>query len=149
MTKEDLLRYILAKEHITEEELIQKISLKEVEKIPLTIFSTKLFPLEAIVRYLKDILGLRVNEIAKKLHKKASAVSTAYKKGKKKSFVFMKTDILIPLSEFEKNPSLSVLEVVVSYLKKKGFTITHIAKLLRKSPKTVWTVQKRAERKNE
>lgn len=150
ITKEDLIRYILSKEQITREELIKKITQKEnKELIPITIFATRLSPLEAITRYIKEKLKLRTSEIARKLNKNSSTISTSYKKSKTKRFHYSQTNIYIPISEFQNNPKLSILEIVVKYLRKQHLRITDIAKLLKKSPKTIWTIKKRGELKSE
>ncbi len=140
VTKEDLLNF---------KRLIDIIAEEKRNSIPLRIFTTKLSPLEAVTRYLKEELHFGINQIAKKLGKKASAVSLAYKNSKKKTFVIKQTKIFIPLSEFEKYHKLSILEIIVQYLIKQHYRLTEIAKLLKRSPKTIWTIKKRAEEKNE
>jgi len=139
VSKEDLLSFKRVLEIIAEE---------KKNSIPLTIFTTKLSPLESITRYLKEELHKGINQIAKMLGKKTSAVSLAYKNAKKKTFLIKETKIFIPLSEFEKYHGLSILEIIVQYLLKQHYKLTEIGKIMKRSPKTIWTIKKRAEEKN-
>ena len=103
--------------------------------------------MEAITRYLRDDKNKKVNEIAKLLHKQPSSISEAYKNSKPKPFKIDETDIMMPLSEFEKNPSLSVLETVVLFLKKKNLRFTEIAEIIQRDSRTIWTIHARAKKK--
>ena len=146
--KEDLIRYILEKEEISEAELIERLekgSSETPESVPATIFSTSLSPLESITRYLKENLDKKLVEISRVLGKSPAALSPAYRKASKKRFEIRETELLIPLSEFTKNKDLSVLEIAVNHLKNRGMTLTGIAGLLKKDVRTVWTVNHRAE----
>ena len=124
------------------QELISKKGIRE--NIPVTIFDAKLFPLEAAARYLKDNLQKTTTETSRILNKKPPAISAAYKKSQSKKFIIKKTEIYIPLAEFQDNPSFSILETVVYYLKNKRLRFVDIAKLLCRNPKTIWTVYHRA-----
>ena len=106
ISKEDLLRLLL-----------QKLDSEAGDNIPVSIFLTKLSPLEAVTRYLRETQDKKINQIAKLLNKQPSSISEAYKNSQAKRFDVKKTDIFIPLSEFEKHTTLSILEVVVIYLK--------------------------------
>ncbi len=149
ITKDDLIRFILKKELgelISEKKEGKKKHVENIE-IPVSIFNTKLSPLESIVRYLKEKQNKKINEIAKLLGKNPSAISLAYKKASSKKFDFKKTDFFIPLGEFEKNSVLSILEIIVKHLKESGQRLTEIAKLLDRSPKTIWTLFNRETKK--
>ncbi|MBD3304572.1 hypothetical protein GF343_05490 [Candidatus Woesearchaeota archaeon] len=119
--------------------------MKKEEGIPVSIFKTKLNPLEAITRYLKQ-KNKKNKEIAELLNKKPSAISRAHKNSKNKKFVIKKTKFCVPLSEFKK-PKLSILETVVQYLRKNNHKFTEIARILDRNPKTIWTIQQRAKKK--
>ncbi|MFH1972939.1 MAG: hypothetical protein ABIJ18_05700 [archaeon] len=140
ISKEDLINYILKTQKISRNELLEKLS---GEKIPITIFTTDLFPLESIVFYLKK--NHKTNEIARLLNKSPSAISLAYKKAKTKKFKIKETKIYIPLSEF--NSKLSILEVAVYYLRRQDMKFAEIAKLLKRNIKTIWTIYSRAKKK--
>jgi len=149
ITKDDLIRFILKKELgelISEKKGEKKKHVENIE-IPVSIFNTKLSPLESIVRYLKEKQNKKINEIAKLLGKNPSAISLAYKKAISKKFDFKKTDFFIPLRKFEKNRNLSILEIIVKHLKESGQRLTEIAKLLDRSPKTIWTLFNRGTKK--
>jgi len=137
ISKEELIRFIL-----------QRLEEKEKEKVPISIFSTDLSPLEAIVRYLKEKQNKKISQIAKILNKNVSSISTAYKNARSKKFVYKEEKLWIPLSEFKDNPQLSILENVVRFLRNKGMKFTTISSLLNRSPKTIWTIYKRAKKKN-
>lgn len=119
-----------------------------VEKlIPISIFTTSLSPLEAMVRYLIENILVPEKNVSKILGKNTSTIKTAYKNSSKKKFDFRKSNHFIPLNEFEKNCDLSILEIVVSYLKKQEFGITQIGNIIERDPRTIWTIAKRAETK--
>lgn len=161
LTKEELASLILNKS--TKKELINLIinrisidskykktilsKIKE-DKIPISIFNAGLSPLESITRYLRENLKKRTTEISQHLNKKLPAISLAYKNSLSKKFTPKKTDIYIPLSEFQDNSKLSILEVIVNYLRNKNLKFTEIAKLLGRNPKTIWTINQRAKKKN-
>ncbi len=147
ITHEDLVRFILKKENISEKEFFETISKEQKNNVPITIFKTELSPLESITRYLKENLNKKINEIARILNKKPSAISLAYKNSKLKNFKIEKTDIFIPLSEFQDNQKLSILEIVVQHLKNKNLAFSNIAKLLKRNRKTIWTIYSRVKKK--
>lgn len=121
---------------------------EDFEKIPISIFNTSLSPLQAVTRYLRE-RHKKTHQIAKLLRKRASSISEAYMDSVSKDFNVAKTDVYIPLSVFQENPQLSILEVVVWYLRKQNFGFTQAALLMGKSPKTIWTVNQRAIKKND
>lgn len=158
LTKEELASLVINES--TKKELIniissdpkyKKIILKEIkeDKIPLSIFNAGLSPLESITRYLRENLKKRTTQIAKLLNKKLPAISLAYKNSLSKQFIIRKTNIYIPLSEFQDNPKLSILEVIVQFFRNKDLKFTEIAKLLGRNSKTIWTIDQRAKKKNE
>ena len=121
---------------------------EEVEKIPISIFNTSLSPLQAVTRYLRE-RHKKTHQIAKLLHKRVSSISEAYTDSVSKDFNVARTDVYIPISVFQENHQLSILEVVVCYLRKQNFGFTQAALLMGKSPKTIWTVNQRAIKKND
>ena len=154
ISEEGLVREFLQKQlktskkslnKLSDEELTKLILTKKEEGIPVSIFKTKLHPLEAITRYLKK-QNKKITEIARLLNKKPSAISRAHKNSKNKKFQIKKTKFYIPLSEFQK-PKLSILETIVQYLRNKNLKFTEIAKILDRDPKTIWTLNHRAKKK--
>ena len=118
--------------------------------LPINIFSNGASGLESISIYLKESIGLRFCKIAHLLNRDDRTIWGAYKSANEKSSLdlsFEESNIKIPLSIFE-DRSLSVLEVIVEYLKEElNFRLCKIAVLLNKDPRTVWTVYSRAKKK--
>ncbi|RMF55886.1 hypothetical protein D6745_00910 [Candidatus Woesearchaeota archaeon] len=112
--------------------------------IPVSIFSSKQSPLEALVVYLKDKKKLTYHEIGEFLGRNERNVWHSYRKGKKKGPIQINDSYFIPLSLF-KNRNLSILEHVVNFLAKNN--AKNIAKLLKKDPSTIWAVQSRIKKK--
>ena len=123
----------------------EKASKKELQ-IPISIFKTILPPLEALVRYLKEHLGLRFHEIAQKLNRDDRTIWVTYRNSLSKYVEFSIDDTLqIPLSILA-DRNLSVLEHVSKYLKENyNYSNKKIAALLDKDESTIWTVYHRAK----
>jgi len=83
------------------------------------------------------------------LGRSVKTIWQAYNSSKKKySFPLVADDfsLTIPISLF-KNRRLSVLEHIVFYLKEKSMKFSDIARVLKRDPRTVWTVYNRAKKK--
>ena len=149
---QDLLEEIKKEYNITEQQLTQFLKQKE-ETIPLYIFDNKtLSALETIVKYLKENKNLKHSKIAKKLNRNTKTIWATYQKAKQKQterFQEKEAEITIPLTLFC-DRTLSILEHITNYLKENhDLGHTEIAKLLNRSPKTIWTVHQRARKKRE
>jgi DNA-directed RNA polymerase specialized sigma24 family protein len=121
---------------------------KEME-IPINAFSKELGALESIVKYMKENLNMKYNEIAKELGRDERTIWTSYKKASekmKKPLEIKKTELMLPISIFE-NKNLTVLESIIIYLKEKGFKFSEIAKLLERDQRNIWTIYSRAIKK--
>lgn len=117
--------------------------------IPVEIFSCGLSPLETIVQYLKDEESLNFSVIAKLLNRDERTIWTTYRNSglKKKLFIKFKSSTnWIPINLFS-DRRLSILEIVCMHLKKKGFGLTGISRLLEKDTSTIWTTLNRAKMK--
>lgn len=114
--------------------------------LPVTIFQNNLTPFQAIIKYLKEQLGLSNKKISLLLGRDAKAVWAAYQLGKKKHLILHETSVHIPLSIF-KDKNLSSLEALVSFLKKLDMNYAEIARLLNRDQRTIWTVFFRAKNK--
>lgn len=132
--------------------ILREIRQKKAEKnlqslIPISVFSSKKIGcLEALVRYLIDVCGLKKSEAAKLLNRDQRTVWNSYDKARIKSAdaidISNKT-ISLPLNIFA-DRNFSVLESIVAFLKEeKGLTDKKISGLLDRSNKTVWTVYSR------
>ena len=115
--------------------------------VPISIFKNA-SPLEALVKYLKDNLGLSLHEIASLLNRDERNIWLTYNNAVKKKLVLdITSKITIPL-EFLGERELSVLENLVSYLIDQGYSISKISKLVNRGYKTIYTVYSRARRKH-
>jgi len=118
-------------------------------KIPLCVFSSELSCLETIVKYLKENLKLEFKEISVLLNRSVKTLWQAYHSSKKKYEHRLVADDFsstIPVSLF-KDRRLSVLENIVFYLKERGMKFSEIANVLKRDPRTIWTVYSRARKK--
>ncbi|MDP7140953.1 MAG: hypothetical protein QF506_01190 [Candidatus Woesearchaeota archaeon] len=131
---------------------VNKLLLAERDNIqvPNHIFKGKLSTLEAVVKYLKEKLGLRYREISKLLRRDERTIWTTYQKAikkQKKAFSAKKAEVNIPLKIF-KNRNLSPLESVVFFmLHSLNLKNQDVCRLLNKRPSTISTINSRALKK--
>jgi len=118
----------------------------EEPSVPVTIFSSQLSGLQALVRYLHERRGLSFAQIATLLNRSQKTIWTTYAAVKDETFFFVETGLEIPLASFAVR-DLSVLETIVFYLSSLGFSNVEVARSLALDPRTTWTVKKRAEKK--
>ncbi|MBU4501146.1 MAG: hypothetical protein KKA79_01025 [Nanoarchaeota archaeon] len=147
---QDILDDINQKYNITTQQLKQLIKQKE-ESIPLYIFDNEeLSGLQFIVKYLKENKNLNYSKIARKINRNPKTIWTTYQHAKQRlpeRFEEQETELSIPVNIFC-DRKLSVLEHITRHLKEVyDLNYTEIAKLLRRSPKTIWTVYQRVNKK--
>ncbi len=129
--------------------LIRLVSepLEQEIRLPISIFSTELSPLESVVKFLRENKNMSLHKIAKTLNRDDSTIWTTYNNSKRK---FPKElpfyGELIPLNQIN-NRELSILESLVSYLKQ-IHSCKEIASLLNRKEQTIWTAYRRAKQKN-
>ena len=129
---------------------LKKISTSKEIKIPLSIFNEILGPLESIVKHLKEDVNLSYDEIAKILYRNKGPIIVTYRNSikKLKSKLDIQSDFFIPVSIFS-NLKLSILEIIVKYLKEElNLNYHNIAVLLKRDDRTIWTVYNRSLKKN-
>ncbi len=119
--------------------------------IPISIFNNdKLSVLEAVVKYLKEIQGLKLIEIALMLNRNSKTIWTTYNNASKKMsepIDIKDVNIYLPVKSFQ-DRAISPLEVVVRYLKDElGFKNHEIATMLNRNQKTIWTTYNRKNNK--
>ena len=145
-----LINFFKEKHNLTKEELVDLFEATSEIRVPLSIFSMDLSPLESLVKYLKENLGLRFHEIASNLNRYDRSIWHTYSHVKSKSkvaFELKKESYFIPISIF-RNRKLSVLENLVVYLKDNvHLTVKKISVLLNKSVSTILTAYNRAKKK--
>lgn len=141
------INYIVQTQHIPH----VQISFSKETFIPLSILKNN-SSLEAIVLYLKEVLNLRFNDIAKLLNRNQRTIWVTYATAKKKKIVLdleNTSQLNLPLNMFTSR-NFSILETIVFYLRTNyALTFYQISALLGKNYRTVWTVYKRALRKIE
>ncbi|HOI18521.1 MAG TPA: hypothetical protein PLX15_01510 [Candidatus Woesearchaeota archaeon] len=130
----------------SKENLLEK---KGVE-LPIKIFSTKISGLRAIVKYLIEVKSLSFSQIAVLLGRDPRTIWSTYNAVKtQKRFtaeLFLNKGFFVNTEVF-RNSNLSILECISLSLKEKSLNLNEIASLLNKSPKTIWTVLSRAQKK--
>ncbi len=130
---------------------LDAIKKKTPTHVPATIFSTKLSPAEAVVKYLKENNGLAFYEIAQLINRDQRGIWGSYSRAKRKhpdAFDIGFSTHTIPLSCFN-DRSKSILEHVVTHLKdKKELKPAQICALLNKKTSTIWTAYQRGRKKN-
>ena len=128
--------------------LYQKLTPEK--KVPLSIFTTTLYPIEAITKYLHEEEQLTFTQIAELLNRNPKNIWTAYKRSTqkfKKPFSKIQEKYFIPLSLFQ-NETKTPLEAIILYLKSiYQLTNKKIALILNNSPNSVAVLLKRAGRK--
>ncbi|MBW2966577.1 hypothetical protein KY342_05725 [Candidatus Woesearchaeota archaeon] len=142
-----LLKRLKKRYNISSTEIINLA--KEEIVIPSSIYTKKLSPLEANVKYLKENLDLDYSKIAELLGRNRKTIWQAYKNSVKKKiskFKIAETRYVIPASNLK--TELSILETTVVYLKDQyNLSYRYIAELLQRDERTIWTVYNRAMKK--
>ncbi len=121
-------------------------STAETPSVPLSIFSSRLSGLQAIVRYLHDARKLPFSRIASLLARDQRTIWNSYAQSKGVAFRYEEGGLAVPTALFTSR-ELSVLETIVDYLSRLGFPNAEIARMLSLDPRTTWTVKRRAESK--
>ncbi|MBD3164327.1 hypothetical protein GF323_03940 [Candidatus Woesearchaeota archaeon] len=120
-------------------------------RIPVSIFREELSPVQALVKYLAENRAYRINEIAKLLQRDQRTIGNTYRNANKKHREMIsaeETRYFIPIEVFSRR-KLSFLENLCMYLREQlNLSYHKIAVLLGKNDRTIWTVCKRAEKKN-
>lgn len=119
--------------------------------VPLSIFSHKLKPAEALCQYLKEKEGLSNKQIAVLINRKEKSVwatcqrAVQKKKPGKQKFIEKEKKYFLPVSIFS-NRSYSLLGNVIIYLKEvHHLSNKSIAELLDTSPNSIAVIAKRGK----
>lgn len=140
---------------INHQDLYQKLTklLSDIKKeyfIPISLFWEKLAPLETVVKFLIENHNLTIKDVSSLLNRSQKTIWQAYKSSKKKhpkKFIIKSEQFSVPISIFS-NRKLSILESLVSYLKKtQNLKLSQIASLLNRDQRTIWTSYSRARKK--
>ena len=132
------------KYNLNNEELIKII--KENIPVPVSIFKNN-SPLEALVKYLKENIGLSLQEISKLLNRDPRTIWITYNNSKDLT-LDVSSKIKVPVEIFS-DRKYSVFENLVDYLvQEEKLELSKIAKLVSRDYKTIWTFYKRAKVKS-
>ncbi len=134
---------------ITEEDIAKLVKEKAGIRIPISVFHNKLSTLEVAVKYLKEELQLKNNEIAELLDRDQKTIWSTYERTAKKGIAIKveKGQYDVPVKILA-NRELSILEALVKYLRENNdLSLVKIAELLMLDSRTVWTVYNRAKKK--
>lgn len=139
------------KEHKLSQQELTNLIFGPKTLIPLSIFSASLAPLRCIVKYLKEELNLKNNEISSYLKRDQKVIWKTYKEANKrqpKRFKIQEERYYIPISVFD-SKELSILESLVLYLKENlKLSIKDISMILNKDLSTIYTSYNRANKKS-
>ncbi|MCR4284949.1 MAG: hypothetical protein NUV97_02795, partial [archaeon] len=138
----------LGKKYNIGKKIIREIEGINTTTISVSVFSSELGGLEALVKYMKENLGMDYNEIAEELNRDYRTIWTAYNKSreKKKSLALSKEGLFVP-AEIFKDRRLTVFEALVLYLKNKGMKYSEMGDLLNRDQRNMWTICSRAMKK--
>jgi hypothetical protein len=155
---DEVLSFLKTAYHVEPEDVLQLIKTQEKQEkeeqacfIPVSLFSAvPVSSLEAITLYLREEKHMTFTAMALLLGRNQIALSTTYRNARKKYAFQLKiseSQWHIPAVLF-RNRTLSVLEVIVLYLKKDcHMQNSTIAVVLKKDPRTIWTVLQRIQKK--
>ena len=136
------------KYNYSDEEIFSLSNNENVLLIPVTIFSGKLSPAEALAKFLKENYDLSYHEISQLIGRNERSIWANYRRAvKKMPWPFeIKESIAVPVSIF--NSEKSILEALIFYLKDvKKLQNKKVAQLLNKKPTNIWNVHARAKKK--
>ena len=132
------------------DDFLDKESRRREIRIPVSIFKNReLSSLELIVKFLKQEAKLTNSQIATLLGRSQQVCWTTYDNACKKSPAALEIEFCdhdVPVGVL-RDPALSILEAIVSYLYSKGMTYREIAVMLNRDDRTIWTVHHRALKK--
>ncbi len=120
-------------------------------QIPAAIFNRGLSPLQALVKYLFENQHYNFADISRMLNRDQRTIWNTYHCAKKLNSALIQVqedEYMVDISIFQ-NRDYSFLENLCCYMKSKYSLNYHqIGVLLGKDDRTIWTVCKRAEKKN-
>lgn len=132
---------------LSKDELLGKLLLTRDIQVPLSIFSTNLAPLEALVKYLIETRKMPTSLVAKRLNRNFKTIWTTYNNVKRRELKLAYSEYIIPLSIFSKH-GLSVSESLVKYMHEEfKIGLSDISRLMNRNLKTVWTCYNRSQAK--
>ena len=115
--------------------------------IPICIFRQGISGLQAIVKYLKEEKNLSYAQISRQISRDQRTIWATYSSVRDlPRLKKIDNDVLVSTAVFYSR-KFSVLESLAVFLKDSGYALAESGRMLGKSPKTIWTVLSRAEKK--
>jgi hypothetical protein len=123
--------------------------------IPLSAFSSEhLGSLETITKFLREEYGFTFRRIAQLLGRNIGPIGVTYRNSLKKQPKKLRikvqvegaNEIRIPVEIFN-NSRFSILETIVSFLSSRGMNYSQIGRMIKRDPRTIWTVHRRYQKK--
>ncbi len=124
----------------------QYLVVSDEPSVPLSIFSTRLSALQALVRFLYEERNYSFAQVGELLNRSQKTVWATYQAAKSQPFVYAEGELTIPIARFASR-ILSPLETLVVFLTELGFSNAETARFLSLDPRTTWTVKQRAKKK--
>ena len=104
--------------------------------------------MEALVKYLKENIGLSLHDIASLLNRDERTIWITYNNAREISRLDLSSKVKVDVIIFA-DRKFSILENLVYYLiKEENYSLQEISKLISRDYKTIWTLQKRAKEKD-
>ena len=128
--------------------VVRKETAAEKTFVPASVFNNDIGPAEALVKYMKENLNLKLRDIAKLLKRDERTIWTTYRNSKKKMAekIIAEDKLFMPIAIFS-NRSLSISEAAVIYMRNTGIKNSEIARIFGKDPRNIHTIYNRASRK--
>ncbi len=113
--------------------------------IPIDVFRQEISAAESLCKYLKENIGLKLNEIAELLNRDQRTIWNNYNNAvkKKKEKIIIREKENIPIEIFS-DRRFSILESLVYHLKQKGIRNIELSRLINKDPRNIYTLYSRA-----
>jgi hypothetical protein len=146
---ETLNAQIRARTRLNKQQVYELANPREKIKVPVEIFTGELGGLEGIVKYLKENMSMTYSEIGQILKRDERTIWNSYKKASEKNqnpIKLEKVRIRIPLETFA-SEKLTILESLISYLKKEGFNYAEIGRIIGRDQRNIRTIHVNAEKK--
>ena len=144
-----MLKQIRARTRLNKLQVYELIAPRDRIKIPTSIFTKELGGLEALVKYLKENIGMSYSETARMLKRDERTIWNSYSKAREKQttpIILDKVKIRIPIEIFKSNET--TLRSVIIYLIAQGFNYAEISRMLNRDQRNIWTIANREDKNN-
>ncbi len=146
---EMMIKQITTRTQLNKTQIYELVNPRKEIRVPLGIFQEELGGLEAIVKYLKENMGMSYAEIGKTIKRDERTIWNSYNKAcekNKESYTIKESEMMIPLETFN-NEKLTILETLITTLRKQGMSYAEIGRKIGRDQRNVRTIAKDAEKK--